>query len=340
MTYKQIQFIEDSIKKSKLRFNSYIIANKNREESIEILENSTNKINLNLVLFHIETNNIGKEYENLIIFPLTTQFQINSIEYQNHIYIIKISILSNLFSYSKKNPFDLVNQLCYLNQYDQAEIILSRLLIQYPYKASKIYNKLAQINQNKGLYELSLQLYEKSLNKISFKYRPFCLNNMGSLYDDLNQYDLALEFYSSTFNLLKNDFHRAICMNNIGITLAKQEKYQHALDLFQQSLEVFKDKHLNRGMSYVNIAGVYSSIHQFDLALKFYENAAKIFPKNSSYRAIIHQNIGEIFYLKNQFKEALHNYQKALNIFQNTRPSNHPTIIYTQQIINQLTQII
>lgn len=339
MTTKQIEFIEDSVKKYSLRFNSYLIATKNREEILKTLENSSNKTNFNLVLFHIETNNIGKEYQNWIIFPITIQFNVNSIEYQNNIYIIKISIISNFNSYSKKNPFQFISHLRCLNRLDEAQIIISRLLTQYPKKTCKLYNELAQIYQDKGLYEISLEFYEKCLNKISLKTRPNCLNNMACIYDYLEQYDLAFEFYSTTLNLLTNDLKRAMCMNNIAITLAKQQKYEHALQLFEQSLTILPENHQYSGICYANIAGVYLSMDQFDFALKYYQKSLKILPKNCSYKGIIYQNLGEIFSKKNQLKESLNNYQQASIIFHKIQPINHPTLIYIEQIINQLTQI-
>jgi len=178
MTNNQIEFLEDSINKNLLRFNSFIIAKKNREEIFKSLQNSPNKNNFNSVLFHIETNQIGKQIEEFILFPITTEFRILSIEYQNNIYIVKI-IVSNSNLYSNKTPFDLAHQLQNLGRLDEAEKILQRLLSQYPTENSQIYNELARIAQDKGLYQISLQLYEKSLVKVSQKDRPNCLNNIG-----------------------------------------------------------------------------------------------------------------------------------------------------------------
>jgi tetratricopeptide (TPR) repeat protein len=342
MTNNQIEFLEDSINKNLLRFNSFIIAKINREEILKSLQNSSNKNNFNSVLFHIEINQIGKQFQEFILFPITTEFRIHSIEYQNNIYIVKIIAL-NSNSYSNKTPIDLSHQLQNLGQLDQAEKILHRLLSQYPTENSKLYDELARIAQDKGLYEISLQLYEKSLIKVSQKDRPYCLNNIGCMYDYLEQYDSAMEFYFVSLTLMKNDLDRAMCINNIGITLAKQEEYQDALKSFQQSLSIrqrfLPENHRDLGISYANIGGVYSSINQFDLALEYYQKALKIFLKNCSpiYKAIVYQNIGEILYDKNQLNEALNNYQQAAIIFRKIRPSNHPTRIYIEQIINKLT---
>jgi len=47
--------------------------------------------------------------------------------------------------------------------------ILHRLLSQYPKENSQIYNELARIAQDKCLYEISLQFYEKYLIENSSK---------------------------------------------------------------------------------------------------------------------------------------------------------------------------
>jgi hypothetical protein len=63
-----------------LRFNSFIIAKKNREQILKSLQNCPNKNHFNSVLFHIEINSIGKQLEDVILFSITRQFRILSID--------------------------------------------------------------------------------------------------------------------------------------------------------------------------------------------------------------------------------------------------------------------
>jgi len=58
------------------------------------------------------------------------------------------------------------------------------------------------------------------------------------MYKYLEQYDLALEFYSTSLSLMKNYFDRTMYINNIGITLANQQQYEDALQSIQQSLSI------------------------------------------------------------------------------------------------------
>jgi len=57
---------------------------------LKSLQNFPNKNNLTSVLFHIETNQIGKQFEKFILFSIKTGFRILSIEYQNNIYTVKV----------------------------------------------------------------------------------------------------------------------------------------------------------------------------------------------------------------------------------------------------------
>jgi tetratricopeptide (TPR) repeat protein len=347
MTNQQIEFFKNSINKNPLRFSSYIIAKKNREQVLKSLQNAINKNNSNSVLFHIETNQIGKQYEEFILFPITTHFRVVSIDYQNDIYHVKITVsnLNSCFDRKQNNAIDLGHRLRDLGRLDEAEKVFNRLSSQYPIGTSKLYDGLARIAQDKGLYDISLQLYEKSLSKSSSKDRPHCFNNIGCVYDYLEQYDVALEFYSKALKLMRNDIDRAMCFNNIGITLANELKYRDAHQSLQQSLAIrlklLPQNHPDLGITHANIGVLCSCMDQVDLAFEHYQEALKIFLHNNLpvYKAIVYQNMAQICSRKNQLSEALNYYQQAASIFRQIRPSNHPNLIYIEQSIDRLTQM-
>jgi len=82
ITNTQIGSLKNSINNHlPLRFNSYLSAKKAQKELPKSLENSPNKNDFNSVLFYIEPNQIRKQYEDLILFPIATQFRIVSIDY-------------------------------------------------------------------------------------------------------------------------------------------------------------------------------------------------------------------------------------------------------------------
>ena len=111
LTNQQIEFLKTSINKTSLRFNSFIIAKKNREEIVKLFENNPN--HLNSVLFHIEINSIGKQFEDFILFPITTLFRIASIDYQNNYYVVKIIVSNSSVIVNRifKNPIEFAYRL-------------------------------------------------------------------------------------------------------------------------------------------------------------------------------------------------------------------------------------
>lgn len=346
MTNNQIESMKNLVNKDKLRFNSFIIAKTNREQVVNSLKDSSNKADLNPVIFQIETNQIGRLYEQFVLFPITTQFRINSIEYQNNIYIVKIIVSNSNPQVNKKqnNAIAFGYRLQALGRLDDAEKIFHRILTQQPSGTSQLYDALARITQDKGLYETSLEWYKKSLSKASYSHRVHCLNSIGCIYDYLQKYEPALEYYSKALRSMKKDVDRAMCLNNIGVTLANQQKYEAALQSFEQSLAI-REKYLpanhpDLGISLANMGVLSSSTGQSDVALDYYKRALKVFVNNSTtiYQAIVCQNMAEIFYNKNEFDDALKYFEQAAIILKKSRPSNNPNLIYIEHMIQQLTQ--
>ncbi|CAF1574241.1 unnamed protein product, partial [Rotaria sordida] len=172
-------------------FNSFIIAHRNPEQVFKSLQNSSNTNDLHRVLFDIDSNQIGKQYKQYIIFPITTYFRIVSIHFEQRIWIVKIIVFNSNKSIEKKdkNPFQLAHLLRHIGQLDQSEKLFYLLLNQYPLLNSQSYDGLGRIAQDKGLYDVSLNFYLKSLEIVPFKNRAHCLNNIGCAYDYLEQYD-------------------------------------------------------------------------------------------------------------------------------------------------------
>jgi len=346
MTIDQIDYLNQCSDKTILRFNSYIIANKNQEYVLNSLENSSNTNGLHKVLFQIEINQIGKIYKQYIIFPITTYFNIISIKFEKRIWIVTINVFnSNQFiKNKKKNPIKLPHFLRQIARFDQAEKLFYLLLNQYPSLNALCYNGLARIAQDKASYDISLHFYIKSLENISIEDRPYCLNNIACAYDYLKQYEQALKYYDQALKLMKYDKDQAMCLNNIGITYAKIKQYEQAIKYFQDSLSIriksLPENHQDIGISYTNLGVIYSSIDQLDKALQYFNLALKYFQRNKSiiFRAILYQNMAKIFQQMNQFNKALQFYQDALNIFEQFKPSDHPNIIHIQQQIQQLNQ--
>ena len=65
------------------------------------------------------------------------------------------------------------------------------------------------------------------------------IKGLACICDCLEEYDLAINFYSKPSTFIRNNIDRSMSINNIGITLANQQQYQNnALHYFQQSLSL------------------------------------------------------------------------------------------------------
>jgi hypothetical protein len=136
------------------RFNSFLVAHQNFEEVKKSLENSPNTNGLHRVLFQINLNQIGKEYLQHIIFPISTHFRINSVRFERRIWIVTITV------YNSNEQTNLTSiQLAHLRrdrgQFDQAEKLFNRLLLQGSSLNTECYDGLGRIAQDKGLYRIS-----------------------------------------------------------------------------------------------------------------------------------------------------------------------------------------
>jgi tetratricopeptide (TPR) repeat protein len=239
----------------------------------------------------------------------------------------------------KKSPIELADYLREIGLYQESENLFYLLLNHYPCLSALSYDGLGRIAQDKGLYETSLHFYMKSLQ---IQKRSFTLNNIGCAHYYLEQYEDALQFYSQSLTLMKNELNQSICINNIGITYAKNNQYKEALQCFQNCLQIRKkylsETHPQIGICYTNIGVIQASVGQFDLALQSYNIALKTFSSNqfNIHRSIIYQNMAKIFQEKNQFDRSISFYQDALNILQQF---HHPNINLIKQQIQHLKQI-
>ncbi|CAF1135523.1 unnamed protein product [Adineta steineri] len=342
----QIDLLKNSIEKSSIRLNTILIAKKNYGEILKALKDCSNGNNYQRVLFEIDMNDIGKEYEQYVIYPITSYFNITSIYYENNIYFIKI-IIGNKKNFIKKDfsSIEFAQYLREINNLNQSQKFFELLLKQFPSLNSQCYDGLARIAQDKGLYEISLEYYFKSLDTVSNQLKPFILNNIGCAYDYLEEYDKALKYYSQSLTLMKNTKHQSMSLNNMAIIYAKHEQFNDAFDCFQQSLIIRKkylpDNHPDIAIIYINLGVIWSSLHQFDDAMKYFHLALKSFSSNhylDFYRAIIYQNMGDLFLKENQFDQSLKYYQDAFDIFQQIRSIDHPNLSYIQQQIQLIKQ--
>jgi tetratricopeptide (TPR) repeat protein/S1-C subfamily serine protease len=127
--------------------------------------------------------------------------------------------------------------------------------------------------------------------------------NRGSLYSDLQKYELALSDYNKAININPNF---ALAYYNRGLLYSDQKKYDLALSDYDKAIEInpnYADAYYNRG-------NLYYDLQKYDLALSDYSKAIEL---NRSY-AIAYYNRGLLYFNQQKYELALADWNKAIRI--------------------------
>ena len=148
------------------------------------------------------------------------------------------------------------------------------------------------------------------------------LSRIGSVYDDLSQYDKALGFYGQALTIrrqLGDKAGEAVTLNNIGLVYLELSQYDKALAFYQQALTIHRqigDK-ADEATTVSNIGSVYLSRSQYAKALDFYGQALTIRRQigNRASEATTLNNIGLVYLNLSQYAKARGFFQQALPIY-------------------------
>lgn len=137
----------------------------------------------------------------------------------------------------------------------------------------KICNSIGVTNFNFGNYETALRSYGDALyllssrrDPVSNKHYAGLLNNIGAVYQEMQQYDKAIEHFEKlhiTALKLKHKYLTAVSLLNLGEVHRLKGNYRQSLDYLKQSLDHYKTLHDQRGMAlvYSNMGDVYKRLH-------------------------------------------------------------------------------
>ncbi|HAM99978.1 MAG TPA: hypothetical protein DCQ26_15365 [Marinilabiliales bacterium] len=190
---------------------------------------------------------------------------------------------------------DILNQLskaCRWNQITDA--------IDYAVKAEKISQT---INYQQGL--------------------ALAFHNLGVLYADKGNNELALEYYGKSLRIqriMNNPKAMAHLYDNMGLIYRRQQDFEKALEYHNQSLKLKKDLNDTIGIaySYENIGLIFSEQGKFDKALIHYYNSLRLKESlNDKYgMANSFGNIGVIYLKIESYDQSQVNLERALMLFQ------------------------
>ncbi|CAF4699734.1 unnamed protein product [Rotaria sp. Silwood1] len=333
--YRGVQLDKEEFKKLKknqgklISTNGYFLATRRKSRALSFAKKSRKRIDNISVLFHIQFDGklIDKsiifgdisqfsEYPNEqeVLFGLNACFQIESIQEQESLKIIKM----NLSNEGKKIMKDFIE----LMQKDTDELHVSIVF--------------GRLMCNLGQYNKSIKYFQHLFNDSNEEDQAWIEFNIGRAFDLKGQWDKARKYYDRAYDrMMKKKPTRikdsAHVLNNIGAILSDQRKYDEALDYYQRALEIqekfYPSGHANNAASLSNIGVILYQQRKYDEALDCYQRALKIqekfYPFGHADIAHSLNNIGVILYGQRKYDEALDYYQRALKIREKFYPSGH-----------------
>ena len=145
---------------------------------------------------------------------------------------------------------------------------------------------------------------------------------MGIAYDNLGQYQKAVEYYHQSLAIFKEIGNRngeATSIDNMGGSYRSLGQYQKAIEYSQQSLAIFKQIGVRSGeATSINSLGLaYNNLGQYQKAIDFYQQSLAIQKQigDRNGEATSLNNLGEAAYRNfGQYQKAIDFYQQSLVI--------------------------
>jgi|GEM_PF-1892013 len=163
------------------------------------------------------------------------------------------------------------------------------------------------------------------------------LNNIGSVYRRMGDYDRALEYHLKDLAITEKVLgmehpNTATSYNNIGSVYEDMGDYDRALEYYEKAVKtlekVLGTEHPDTATSYNNIGLLYTRMGDYNRALEYHEKAVKIREKvlgtEHPDTAVSYNNIGGVYKDMGDYDRALEYYEKAVIIREKVLGTKHP----------------
>ena len=220
---------------------------------------------------------------------------------------------------SKAKKF--VNQ----GKFSDAKIILEEILVKFPdnIRAKNAINNIMHNNQNEQnnktisssevsdvnevIYLYTKKMTSEALAKANLILKKYSQNEklnsiLGCIYDELGNYNKALEFYKKA--LVVNPNSEEI-MVNMGVTLATIGEISSAKIYYEKAIQI-NPNFIN---AYGNLGSLLTELAKFDEAIECFKKGLTISPNHP----FILNNLGYAYKLKGNIPDAINNFKKAIN---------------------------
>lgn len=306
--------------------------------------------------------------EEEVLFDLNACFQIESIEENDGIQIVKMNVSNEGETISKsfleqtrketeEQSIVIVfgRLMCNLGDYDKSQKYFEQLLNDPNGEdLAWIEFNLGRALDFKGELQKAREYYDRAYDRM-IKTRPsrikdtaYVLNNIGVNLVDQGMYDQALHYHQRALQIREKYYPPghgdiAISLDNIGRIFRRQEKYDQALDHHQRALDMrkkyYSSGHLDIARSLNNIGKILDDQGKYEEALYHLQQALQMreqyFPSGHIYIAHTLSDIGSCYENQKQNTMALQYYQRALTMYGKFVPKDNPDYVKTQRKIEK-----
>jgi CHAT domain-containing protein/tetratricopeptide (TPR) repeat protein len=194
-----------------------------------------------------------------------------------------------------------------------------------------VHDVLGNVIESRQHYERAITLARQSK---STQAEGSALNNIGKLYNDVGDYQNALDFYLQSLPLfLPQSNQRAITLNNIGVSYTNLGEFEKSIDYLQQALAIMRNGPDRNAESYTlsNIGNAFKTAGNYQEALNYFGQARAIQQKtgNRAQEAETLDLTGVVYSRLGQAEKALEFHQQALEIQRATQNIRREAISLT-----------
>jgi CHAT domain-containing protein/Tfp pilus assembly protein PilF len=160
----------------------------------------------------------------------------------------------------------------------------------------------------------------------------------GYIYDEMGDYDTALEYYNEAINNLGSlsgapKAKLAKLYNNMGVAYKNKGNFKRALSYYEKGVKLTRERygenHPNVAGGYINLGATAFRNGDYGLAISYFKNALRSLKKSLGdhpMTAMAANNIGSSYMKLQNNSEAVRYLKQAIAINIDTRGPNHPVV--------------
>lgn len=189
---------------------------------------------------------------------------------------------------------------------------------------SQLYNRMGMTYYSLGIYDQAVKYVMESIelkNPGDLKGLAIGYNNLGAIYDDLQEYDKALENYQLSLALYEetgDSLGMPYVLTNIGGIYADRDETETALANYKLSLKLSKaaGDDIQTVKTKHNMARIYLDEGNTDDAMTYFRDMVEISRKAGYLEGVAHgyTGLGDVALKKGELSEAEKLYRTGLSI--------------------------